>query len=55
MDMMYLFRVGRLDAVGDLMEHADFGAHFDKMAKGLPDLERLLSRVHAKSIRTKDL
>lgn len=45
----------RLDAVEDLIANSNFCATFDSMTKSLPDLERLLSRVHAKSIKKKDL
>lgn len=45
----------RLDAVDDLLANANFGSTFDKMAKKLPDLERLLSRIHAKSCKKQEL
>lgn len=44
----------RLDAVEDLMEHTVFEADFSEVAKGLPDLERIVSRIHAKNCRIKD-
>ncbi|EED80364.1 predicted protein [Postia placenta Mad-698-R] len=44
----------RLDAVQDLMDHPTFEAEFMKIAKGLPDLERIVSRIHAKNCRVKD-
>jgi DNA mismatch repair protein MSH6 len=44
-----------LDAVEDLMANSNFCASFDSMTKSLPDLERLLSRIHAKSIKKKEL
>ncbi|GBE83778.1 DNA mismatch repair protein [Sparassis crispa] len=44
----------RLDAVEDLMEHLTFEAEFTSIAKGLPDLERIVSRIHAKSCKVKD-
>jgi DNA mismatch repair protein MSH6 len=44
----------RLDAVEDLMNHPTFETDFMEVAKGLPDLERMVSRVHAKNCKTKD-
>ena len=44
----------RLDAVQDIMDHPTFEADFVDVAKGLPDLERILSRIHAKSCKVKD-
>ena len=44
----------RLDAVQDLLEHPTFEAEFTKIAKGLPDLERIVSRIHAKNCKVKD-
>lgn len=44
----------RLDAVQDLLDHATFEAEFTKVAKGLPDLERIVSRIHAKNCKVKD-
>ena len=44
----------RLDAVEDIMEHPTFEATFAEVAKGLPDLERIVSRIHAKSCKVKD-
>ncbi|KAJ3497847.1 hypothetical protein NLJ89_g10297 [Agrocybe chaxingu] len=44
----------RLDAVQDIMNHPTFEATFTEVAKGLPDLERIVSRIHAKSCRVKD-
>ena len=43
----------RLNAVEDILGNPDFLTTFDVNAKGLPDLERLLSRIHAGSIRPK--
>ncbi|BGP15722.1 DNA mismatch repair protein msh6 [Rhodosporidiobolus nylandii] len=43
----------RLDAVEDLLANANFAVTFDSMAKKLPDLERLLSRIHSKTITKK--
>lgn len=37
------------------MGNAEFGKYFDTMVKGLPDIERLLSRIHAGTIKRKDL
>jgi len=36
------------------MNHPTFESTFTEVAKGLPDLERIVSRVHAKSCRVKD-
>lgn len=44
-----------LDAVEDLMKSNDFSTTFDAMAKKLPDLERMLSRIHAKSCKKQEL
>lgn len=45
----------RLDAVEDLLANPPFATGFDALAKTLPDLERLLSRVHARSCKKQDL
>ncbi len=44
----------RLDAVEDLMSHPTFEGEFSEIAKGLPDLERVVSRLHAKNCKVKD-
>ncbi|TBU51269.1 DNA mismatch repair protein Msh6 [Dichomitus squalens] len=44
----------RLDAVQDLLDHPTFEAQFASIAKGLPDLERIVSRIHAKNCKVKD-
>uniref|UniRef100_A0A8H7XWG4 DNA mismatch repair protein n=1 Tax=Psilocybe cubensis TaxID=181762 RepID=A0A8H7XWG4_PSICU len=44
----------RLDAVQDILDHPTFEATFTDVAKGIPDLERIVSRIHAKSCRVKD-
>ena len=44
----------RLDAVEDLMNNPAFEEEFTALAKGLPDLERIVSRIHAKSCKIKD-
>lgn len=36
------------------MDHPTFEAEFSDVAKGLPDLERIVSRIHAKNCRVKD-
>ncbi|GAA5966543.1 hypothetical protein JCM3765_000953 [Sporobolomyces pararoseus] len=41
----------RLDAVEDLLSNSNFSVAFDNMARKLPDLERKLSRIHAKTCR----
>lgn len=38
----------------DLIDHPTFEAEFSDVAKGLPDLERIVSRIHAKNCRVKD-
>ena len=44
----------RLDAVQDLLNHPTFESAFMEIAKGLPDLERIVSRIHAKNCKIKD-
>ncbi|GAA5834783.1 hypothetical protein JCM11251_003661 [Rhodosporidiobolus azoricus] len=44
----------RLDAVEDLLSNSNFAVAFDSVAKKLPDLERLLSRIHGKTVKKKD-
>ncbi|KAJ8481880.1 hypothetical protein ONZ51_g5715 [Trametes cubensis] len=44
----------RLDAVQDLLAHPTFESDFTSIAKGLPDLERVVSRIHAKNCKVKD-
>ncbi|WRT63564.1 uncharacterized protein IL334_000469 [Kwoniella shivajii] len=46
----------RLDAVDDILKERggarmDFSGRFSQICKGLPDLERLISRIHARSER----
>ncbi|TIB87108.1 DNA mismatch repair protein Msh6 [Wallemia mellicola] len=43
----------RLNAVDDVISNTGFTQEFDSNVKGLPDLERLLSRIHAMSVRPK--
>lgn len=43
-----------LDAVQDLMAHPETESKFTKLVSGIPDLERIVSRVHAKSCHVKD-
>lgn len=43
-----------LDAVQDLLNHPTFEQEFTEVAKGLPDLERIVSRIHAKNCKVKD-
>ena len=38
----------------DLIEHPNFESEFSNLAKGIPDLERIVSRIHAKSCKVKD-
>ncbi|KAJ7591055.1 DNA mismatch repair protein Msh6 [Mycena floridula] len=44
----------RLDAVEGLIGHLTFQSEFTEVAKGLPDLERIVSRIHAKSCKVKE-
>ncbi|KAJ7756787.1 muts domain V-domain-containing protein [Mycena maculata] len=44
----------RLDAVEDIMNHPTFENDFMQIAKGLPDLERIVSRIHAKNCTIRD-
>ncbi|KAG8216931.1 muts domain V-domain-containing protein [Butyriboletus roseoflavus] len=44
----------RLDAVQELINHGTFEEEFTKLVKGLPDLERIVSRIHAKNCKVKD-
>ncbi|KAF8741677.1 DNA mismatch repair, partial [Rhizoctonia solani] len=44
----------RLDAVQDLISHPEIETSFSKIVSGIPDLERIVSRVHAKSCSIKD-
>lgn len=43
-----------LDAVDDLLDNPSFEDGFTSLAKGLPDLERLVARIHAGSCKPKD-
>lgn len=45
----------RLDAVEEIMHSEPFQDTFDSLTKTMPDVERLLSRIHAKNVRVKDL
>jgi DNA mismatch repair protein MSH6 len=49
-----LFPFYRLDAVQDLLDRPSFETDFTDVAKGLPDLERIVSRIHAKNCKVKD-
>ncbi|KAJ7197253.1 muts domain V-domain-containing protein [Mycena pura] len=44
----------RLDAVQDIIDHPEFEHDFTEIAKGLPDLERIVSRIHAKNCTIRD-
>ncbi|TFK46819.1 DNA mismatch repair protein Msh6 [Heliocybe sulcata] len=44
----------RLDAVEDLLDHPTFEKEFTDIAKGLPDLERIVSRIHARNCKVVD-
>ncbi|KAH8113753.1 DNA mismatch repair protein Msh6 [Phellopilus nigrolimitatus] len=44
----------RLDAVQDLMDHPTFEGEFAKLVKGIPDLERIVSRIHARNCKVRD-
>lgn len=54
MVLSHPLRLFRLDAVDDLLDHPAFESEFVEVAKGLPDLERIVSRIHAKNCRVKD-
>lgn len=41
----------RLDAVEEIMNHPTFLGDFKKLSRGLPDLERLISRIHASNCK----
>ena len=43
-----------LDAVDDLMDNPTVENTFTSLAKSLPDLERIVSRIHAGSCKPKD-
>lgn len=36
------------------MEHPTFEGDFNTLVKGIPDLERIISRIHAKNCKVKD-
>jgi DNA mismatch repair protein MSH6 len=44
----------RLDAVDDLMNAPAFGGQFSQTCKKLPDIERLISRIHAGNVKQRD-
>ncbi|CAG8523968.1 14803_t:CDS:10 [Acaulospora colombiana] len=44
----------RLDAVEEIMAHDTFSADFFNLVKGVPDLERIVSRIHAGTCKVKD-
>ncbi|KAG9048858.1 DNA mismatch repair protein msh6 [Tulasnella sp. UAMH 9824] len=44
----------RLDAVEDLLDAPSVEAEFAQLAKGLPDLERIVSRIHAGTCKVLD-
>ncbi|KAJ7929330.1 muts domain V-domain-containing protein [Mycena leptocephala] len=44
----------RLDAVQDIINHPTFESDFMAISKGLPDLERIVSRIHAKNCTIRD-
>jgi DNA mismatch repair protein MSH6 len=48
------YRDCRLDAVQDLLGNPSFEQTFMEVAKGLPDLERIVSRIHANNCTVKD-
>ena len=50
----YLLNLIRLDAVENILDHPTFEKKFTSIAKGLPDLERIVSRIHAKNCKVKD-
>jgi DNA mismatch repair ATPase MutS len=40
--------------VEDLMAHDSFEKDFQEVVKGVPDLERIVSRIHAGTCKVKD-
>lgn len=52
--LILIYSSDRLDAVEDLIAHPNFESEFSNLAKGTPDLERIISRIHAKSCKVKD-
>lgn len=44
----------RLDAVEALIENETFEEQFASLTRGLPDLERIVSRIHAKNCKVRD-
>lgn len=44
----------RLDAVQDLMEHTSISETFSKVCRNMPDMERIISRVHAGKCKQAD-
>lgn len=44
----------RLDAVENLMYHSSFEKDFNEISKALPDLERVVARIHANSCKVRD-
>jgi DNA mismatch repair protein MSH6 len=48
------FLLCRLDAVQDILAHPTYEATFTQVAKGIPDLERIISRIHAKTCKVRD-
>jgi len=44
----------RLDAVQNIIDNPAFEDNFVTIAKGLPDLERIVSRIHGKSCKVRD-
>lgn len=53
-DVVHDSQMSRLDAVQDILDHPTFEEAFTKIAKGLPDLERIVSRIHARNCKIKD-
>jgi len=43
-----------LDAVEELIQDREYDFRFGKMTTGLPDLERVISRIHAGDCKTRD-
>lgn len=43
-----------LDAVEELIQDREYEFRFSKMTKGLPDLERVVSRIHAGTCKIRD-
>ncbi|KZT37435.1 hypothetical protein SISSUDRAFT_852370 [Sistotremastrum suecicum HHB10207 ss-3] len=46
--------IRRQDAVEDIMNHPSFAETFTKLVKSIPDIERIVSRIHAGACKVKE-